>query len=247
MNARRYGRVLGRILLVTVVLAVAGLAWWLQPQPLLPEANDALAATPEVSARPASDGLEWAPTASDPLVGLIVYPGGKVPPAAYAPLAREIAAAGYLVVICPMPLNLAVLGIGCADLPISQHPEIAVWAIAGHSLGGSMAAQYAADHPDEVGALALWASYSATDLSDSGLYALSIWGALDAGAGRMGGPEARGVLPPDATFIELPGANHEQMGWYTGQPNDPAATISRAEQQHAVAAATIELLARLAE
>jgi hypothetical protein len=32
------------------------------------------------------------------------------------------------------------------------------------------------------------------------------------------------------------------MGWYTGQPNDPPATISRQEQQDRVVAATVALL-----
>lgn len=43
-------------------------------------------------------------------------------------------------------------------------------------------------------------------------------------------------------IVEIDGGNHEQMGWYTGQPNDPAATISRAAQQEQVVEATIALL-----
>ena len=62
------------------------------------------------------------------------------------------------------------------------------------------------------------------------------WGSLDAGAARMSGPEARAAVPADAVFVEIPGGNHEQMGWYTGQPNDPPATISRVDQQAQVAA-----------
>jgi pimeloyl-ACP methyl ester carboxylesterase len=109
-----------------------------------------------------------------------------------------------------------------------------------------MAAQYAADHPGAVQALAFWASYAATDLSASNLAVLSTWGSLDAGAARISGPEARAAVPPGATFVEIPGGNHEQMGWYTGQPNDPPATISRADQQRQVVAATLDLLAAMA-
>jgi hypothetical protein len=36
------------------------------------------------------------------------------------------------------------------------------------------------------------------------------------------------------------------MGYYTGQPNDPPATISRADQQAQVAAATVTMLDGLA-
>ena len=32
------------------------------------------------------------------------------------------------------------------------------------------------------------------------------------------------------------------MGWYTGQPNDPPATISREDQQAQVVDATVRLL-----
>jgi hypothetical protein len=58
----------------------------------------------------------------------------------------------------------------------------------------------------------------------------------------MSGPEAQAQLPPDTVFVPIEGGNHEQMGYYTGQPNDGVATISRAEQQAQVAAATVTML-----
>ena len=61
----------------------------------------------------------------------------------------------------------------------------------------------------------------------------------------MGGAETAALLPPDTVFVPMEGGNHEQMGWYTGQPNDPPATISREDQQAQVAAATVALLERL--
>jgi hypothetical protein len=228
-----------------VAVLVAGVAWYVQPQPLLPEAAASLASTPEVTFESVDGRLEWAPADGEYDTGLIVYPGAKVPPAAYGPLAREIAAAGYLVTVVPMPLNLAVLGIGAADAVIAAHPEVSTWALAGHSLGGSMAAQYASGNPDGISGLAFWASYAATNLSATDLDVVSVYGSLDAGAGRMGGAEARAAVPGDAVFVEIPGGNHEQMGWYTGQPNDPPATISRGDQQAQVSAATIAMLDRI--
>ena len=47
--------------------------------------------------------------------GLIFYPGGKVDHEAYIPLALAIAERGVSVVICEMPLRLAVLDINAAD------------------------------------------------------------------------------------------------------------------------------------
>lgn len=238
-------RTVGLVLLAVLAVLVGAGAWFVQPQPLLPEAGASLASTPSVDFSRDGDRLTWQPAGGGATTGLVLYPGGKVPPEAYGPFAAAIAAEGYLVEVVAMPLNLAVFGIGRASDTIAAHPGIVRWAIGGHSLGGSMAAQYAADHPGEVAGLVLWASYAATDLSGSRLRALSVWGSLDAGAARMGGAEARAALPPDAVFVEIPGGNHGQMGWYTGQPNDPPATISRAEQQARVVEATVALLASL--
>jgi hypothetical protein len=97
-----------------------------------------------------------------------------------------------------------------------------------------------------VDGLVLWASYPNADLSQLPLVAASTWGSLDAGAAKMNGAEANAQLPADATFTEIPGGNHEQMGWYTGQPNDPEAEISREQQQAAVVAATVAVLDEVA-
>ena len=55
-------------------------------------------------------------------------------------------------------------------------------------------------------------------------------------------PEAQAALPPMPCSSPIEGGNHEQMGWYTGQPNDPPATISREDQQAQVVEATVALL-----
>ncbi len=47
--------------------------------------------------------------------GLIFYPGGLVEPTAYAPILHQIADKGVLVIITPMPLNLAILNTGAAN------------------------------------------------------------------------------------------------------------------------------------
>ena len=239
-------RTVGLVLLVLVAVMAAGWLWYTQPQPLLPEAAASLASTPEVTFAEVDGRLEWSPADGDYDTGLIVYPGGKVPAAGYGPLARSIAAKGYLVVITPMPFNLAVFGIGAADGVIAAHPEVTTWAMAGHSLGGSMAAQYIADHPDQIDGMAFWASYPATDLSTLDLSVVSIYGTNDPGAARMSGPEAQAKLPPDTVFVPIEGGNHEQMGWYTGQPNDGQATIERAGQQRQVAEATVAMLETIA-
>jgi hypothetical protein len=214
-------------LVAAIVVLVGAGAWWLQPQPLLPEAEASLASTPQVAFSRVDGRLEWAPVAGGYEAGLVLYPGGKVRPEAYGPLAQRIASEGFLVIVVPVPLNLAVLGIDAAR--------------------PAMAAQYASDASEPVRGLALWASYAATDLSGTSLAVVSVYGSLDAGAARMSGTEARAALPPDAELVEVAGGNHEQMGWYTGQPNDPAATITRGEQQRQVVEATVAMLRRMLE
>ena len=242
---RRWPKILAAVIGVAAVLAVIAGTLYVQPQPLLPEARAALASTATVTFADEPGWLAFTPTAGSHGTGLVIYPGAKVEPAAYAPAAQAIAAAGYPTFIVRMPLNLAILGVDGANGVLAAHPEIAHWAIAGHSLGGAMATSYIASHPAAMRGLALWASYPNADLSAFPIVATSIWGSLDAGAAKMGGPQARADLPPDATFIEIPGGNHEQSGWYTGQPNDPPATISREAQQAAIVAATVAMLAKV--
>ena len=238
-------RVLKAVLAAVALVLVAGIAvflWYAQPQPLLPEANAALASTPTVTFTEDDGNLVYAPVGPPPTTGLVLYPGGKVPSAAYAPQARAIADLGYLVVVVSVPFNLAVFGIDSAAPVIASHPEITHWAVGGHSLGGSMAAQFIDSHPDAVEALVLWASYSAADLSSDDLTVLSAYGTLDAGVPNYTSPANLAKLGPGVTSAVIDGGNHEQMGWYTGQPNDPPATISRADQQTQVVAATVRLL-----
>ena len=244
---RRWVRIAIIAALAVLAVGVLGFLWWAQPQPLLPEAAAALSSTPDVTFIQGADGrLTYVPTAAAPTTGLVLYPGGKVPPAGYAPQAQALAEQGYLVAIVPVPFNLAVFDIDAAQAVIDDHPEIDTWAVGGHSLGGSMAAQFIGSHPGLVDGLVLWASYSAADISDAGVRVGSIYGTLDAGVASYTSPDHMALLGPDVVLTPIEGGNHEQMGWYTGQPNDPPATISRDEQQRQVVDATLELLARLA-
>jgi hypothetical protein len=244
-----------RILLAILVIIGAVLAigigvfvWWAQPQPLLPEATAALSSSAGADFIQDADGrLTYTPAGSDPTTGLVLYPGGKVPPAGYAPTARAIAEAGYLVSVVPVPFNLAVFDIGAAAAVIDDHPEIERWVVGGHSLGGSMAAQFIDGNPGLVDGLALWASWSAADISEQDLTTLTAWGTLDNAASSITSTENIAHLGTSVTMVPIEGGNHEQIGWYTGQPDDPPATITREAQQEQLVAATIELLESVAE
>lgn len=239
------------LLAVVLLLVVGGGAAFLgyaQPLPLLPEATAALASSPGASFAQDADGrITYTPTATVPATGLVLYTGGKVPPAAYAPAARAIAEAGYFVAIVPAPFNFAILGVDAGQGVIDDHPEITAWAVGGHSLGGAAAALFIDGHPGVADGLVLWASYSSADLDDDGILVSSSYGSLDSGVATFTDPVNVARLGPAVAFTVIGGGNHEQMGWYTGQPNDPPATISRGAQQSRIVAATVELLSALAE
>jgi hypothetical protein len=230
-----------------VLLAIAGfLIWANNPLDAMPEALAALQSGDLVRV----DEAEWIvfePTGGSADRGLIIYPGGRVDPRAYAPIARAIAEQGYQVVIVPVPLNQAVFGAGSAQEVIAAYPEIEHWAIGGHSLGGAMAARYAYQNPGDIDGLLLWAAYPASsdDLSSQDLDVLSLIGSRDGLGTDEGVAAPRALLPASTLFSVIEGGNHAQFGWYGDQPGDAAASISRAEQKAQIIQATLELIAGL--
>lgn len=248
---RRFLIALGAILLLLVIAGGAALAVLNGRNSAQPAASAALQsdALVTVSRGAGEDWYVFAPTTGSATTGLILYPGGFVDPVAYAPIARAIAERGYLVVLDPMPLNLAVTAIESADAIIAAHPEIEHWAIGGHSLGGAIAAEYVNNNPAAVSGLVLWAAYPAenTDLSALPLSVVSIYGDADGVASVADVTGAAGRLPADARFVLIPGGNHTQFGSYGEglQRGDNPATISREDQQAQIVNATVELLARL--
>lgn len=186
----------------------------------------------------------FSPLGEEAESGLIFYPGGRVPSEAYAPLARALAEAGYLAVITPMPLNLAVLDIGAASAVMEANPQITTWVIGGHSLGGAMAARYAHENRDAVDGLLLLAAYpeAHTDFQDWGLAVATVYGDRD-GLVSVGEVEASfQQLPADSLKVRIKGGNHAQFGWYGEQAGDQPATITRYEQQRQVIDAVLWLL-----
>ena len=165
-----------------------------------------------------------------PTAGLIFYPGGKVEHTAYAPLMRACAEQGILCALVKMPGNLAVLDAGAADGLRQAHPEVSDWYIAGHSLGGAMAASYAADHSEDFSGLILLAAYSTKDLTQTPLRVLSVYGSEDGVMNRTSYEKNRANLPADTTDLILDGGCHAQFGCYGAQDGDGTPTISAAEQ-----------------
>jgi hypothetical protein len=239
-------RVLLAVLAVLMIAVLGFVVWGSTPSAPMPEALAAVQSDVQVTVKNAG-WLEFKPAGQEPTTGFIFYPGGRVDYRAYAPAARAIAEKGYLVVIPPMPLNLAVFSPAKAADVIAAHPEIQHWAVGGHSLGGAMAANFAKNHPGQVEGLVLTASYPAAsdDLSQSGLKVASIFASQDGLATGAKIDASRTLLPPDTTWVKIDGGDHAQFGWYGPQAGDNPASISRQFQQEQTVSATAALLASL--
>ena len=199
----------------------------------------AMVSTETVGVQETADGLVFLP--AEPVAGFIFYPGGLVDHAAYAPLMHALAEEGILCVLTDMPLRLAVMDMNAADGVAEKYPQVTRWSIGGHSLGGAMAASYAAAHPGDFAALALLAAYSTEPLPD-GLAVVSLYGTADRVLDWEKYEASRVNLPATAQEIAIPGGNHAQFGSYGAQEGDGEATISARVQLNAAVDALLPLL-----
>ena len=176
-----------------------------------------------VTVEVADDRTVFAPESAE--AGLIFYPGGKVEYTAYAPLMAKLAEENVLCVLLEMPLNLAVLDRNAAEGIPEQFPEVDRWYLAGHSLGGSMAASFAGKNAGAYEGLILLAAYSTEDLTQTGLKVCSLYGDRDGVLNREKYAQYRSNLPQDTLELVLEGGNHAGFGSYGHQEGDGTSTL----------------------
>ena len=185
-------------------------------------ARSALRSDGSVAVTPTDYGYLFDGPAED--AALIFYPGAKVEAEAYAPLLHRLAArADDVMAACPY-----------------EH-----WYIGGHSLGGAVAALYAADNGEAVEGLVLCAAYPTKPLDD-GLIEISLTGSEDRVVSRDRQESGRSLAPACSYTYVIEGGNHAQFGSYGAQKGDGAALIPPERQWDEAAADILAALGRAA-
>ena len=208
-------------------------------------------ATVEVEVSP--EALVFAPVPDTAAAALVFYPGGLVDPAAYAPLARGVAEAGYRATILTLPFRQA---------PLERHrtrlferTRAALEAdgravvVGGHSRGGALAAQFARRHPEALAGLLLVGTSHPRehDLSALDLDVTKVFGSEDGLASEAEVRQFAPNLPASTDWVRVEGGDHAQFGWYGWQLGSGRARISREQQQAETVRAVLGQLARVAE
>ena len=170
---------------------------------------------------------------------LIFYPGAKVQETAYAPLMRQIAEEGMDVFLVRMPARLAFFGSNKADDALQETANYAHVYIGGHSLGGAMAANYAAEHAEDLAGVLLLAAYSTKTLPDN-LPVLSVYGTEDGVLNRSNYEKYLGNLQ-NLQEVVIEGGNHAQFGSYGEQGGDGEASIDPGMQWNETAEAVLKM------
>lgn len=240
---KRKGRIITAVVVLFFGILAAGCGIYLNDYYHADvEAIEAMTAENEIACMTlAGENLIWEP--EEATKGLIFYPGGKVEYTAYIPLMQACAAQDILCVLVKMPFQLAVLDKNAADGILETYPEIREWYIGGHSLGGSMAASYLADHADAYEGLLLLGSYSTADLSKTDLKVLSVFGSEDQVMNHENYDKNRLNLPDNFSELIIEGGCHAYFGVYGPQEGDGAPAIGNEEQIDKTAAAITDWIA----
>ncbi len=249
----RTRRVLTRSALVVAALLALSLGGtWAQQQwrhaDALPEA---LTASVSDDAVLVEDGrfLTLRPKRVPERMGVVVYPGAYVDIHGYVPTLRPVAAAGYRVVIVPMPFELAVFGIDRALDVQAANPDVKRWALVGHSVGGAMGPLFASRHPEALAGVIIWDSYPPS-MAEFAAYPKPVWHihrARPDGSPPPSFAAERGEFPPGSVWVPIRGGIHMQFGSFEagGYQEDWPAGITRKEQQSQVTTATVRALEAL--
>ena len=235
----RTGKLLLSALLGLLLLGAAGFGYLSVYYHAAPEAAAFLVSDASVSVSETGKGLFFDGPGCE--AALIFYPGAKVEESAYAPLLRELAQGGLDCFLVRMPLRMAVLDMDAAEQLRAEY-DYRTWLLAGHSLGGAVAANLLSAGSGGYDALVLLASYPTKPLPED-LRLLSIYGSEDGCLDREAYEAGRAFWPAESRELLLSGGNHAGYGLYGPQRGDGTASISPEEQQNRTTEAILDLIA----
>lgn len=170
-------------------------------------------------------------------IGVIFYPGGRVHHLSYLPVLQRLVRMGYPVFLVRMPCYLAVFDYQRAEKVMAKHPEVPHWVIGGHSLGGAMAAHYAARQPERFRGLFLWGAYPSEkdDISGLELPVQMICADCDGITTQEKVARVRAQLPSNTRWKVIEGGNHAQFGDYGPEKKDIPAELPAKTQWDLIA------------
>lgn len=172
---------------------------------------------------------------------VIFFPGAKVEYTAYLPMCVKLAEQGIDCFLVEMPFHLAIFGMNKADKIMSEYPY-ENWYLAGHSLGGAMAANYVAENTEEFAGLIMLVAYPTKALVSENLKVLSVYGNKDMVLNKEKMDAGAEFVPEHYTEIRLGGANHAGFGNYGPQEGDGEATMEREKQQEMTVQYIMEMI-----
>jgi hypothetical protein len=241
----------------SIALCVGAVGWlaaiaWLRPFSAQEPAVAAMQSGAGVVVDESSDRVVLEP-ADGPASPTSVFfqPGAKVEARAYAAVLRPLAEAGHRVVIVKQPLGIAFLSLGAFGDVRADYPDTEAWVLGGHSLGGTVASMQADDNdgdsPGSARGLLLYASYPASDISESlKSQVTSVFGTRDGLATPEDIAASRANLPAGSQFVPIEGAVHAYFGDYGPQPGDGEPTISHDEARTQISNASVEFVTAVA-
>ncbi|ABS60667.1 alpha/beta fold hydrolase [Fervidobacterium nodosum] len=248
MKEKRTKRLFSALILLAILVVL--FVWLFNYLNYKPEeiVKNYLVSSEKVSVKIEREFIVFSPVSSTDKtkIDIIFYPGGFVYPEAYSPLCYKISENGYRVFLAKMPLNLAVLKPNIAGEIVKEY-NLKKVVLAGHSLGGAMAAKFAYDNPDKVTGLILLGAYPAkqNNLSNSNIKVLSLFGELDGLATVEKIEKYKELLPKDTKYFMILGGNHSNFGYYGFQKKDNPSKITKEEQQSIILEKILEFLDKL--
>ena len=192
------------------------------------DVNEAFA-MPRISVTKLSDGgtKGYSFTKEGNEKALIFYAGAKVDERAYSPLMAELADSGIDCYLVEIPFHMAMFAADAPSWFIEKFNDnnYDVWMVGGHSMGGIVAAQYAAKHSDVIDGIVLLASYSTASIPQD-IALCSIYGSNDGCLGMEQYESHKVNFPAVSEEHVIDGGNHAQFASYGAQKGDGKATIS---------------------